>query len=65
MYQTFLNNLENILGKLDVVLAIDSQQNSKDISEEMNEYISYIYELLNTNNVLLKDKVDKNDGSLY
>ena len=27
----------------------------------MNEYISYIYELLNTNNVLLKDKVDKND----
>ena len=61
MYQTFLNNLENILGKLDVVLAIDSQQSSKDISEEMNEYISYIYELLNTNNVLLKDKVDKND----
>lgn len=61
VYQTFLNNLENVLDKSELVLAVDSKQTSKDISEEMNEYISYIYELLNTNNVLIKDKVDKND----
>ena len=61
VYQKFLNKLENVLRQLDVVLAIDSQQTNKDLSEEMNEYISYIYELLDANNVLLNDKVDKND----
>lgn len=61
VYQTFSNKLDEVLGQLDIVLALNSTSTGKNLSEEMNEYLDYAYDVITKNNVIVKDKVNTSD----
>ncbi len=61
VYKTFLNKYNEVLSDLEIVLDIKSKKTSKDLSEEMNEYLSYVYGLLYKHDIIDNDKVDKED----
>ncbi|MBR4341599.1 MAG: peptidase [Lachnospiraceae bacterium] len=55
---TFLERMELINSRLKTVLAFNSTDSAKDISDELQGYIDYIYQYLKKKEVVLKDKVD-------
>ncbi len=63
VYDKFLNKLEEVFRNMRIVLAPDSSRTSSDLSEEMNEYMSHIYKLLDSDDIIDNDKLDKQDGT--
>lgn len=61
VYQKFLVKQKEVLLQLDKVLAVDSQITNTDLSEEMAEYLSYIYLILSEKEILLIDDIPKDD----
>lgn len=60
-YQMFLNKLDEALNRLNGVLADNSTQTSKALSDEMNEYISFAYGIISGHDIINKEKVDQED----
>ena len=58
---TFLERMELINSRLETVMAFDSTTGAKDLSDEMQGYLDYIYQFLKKNEIVLKDKVDTKD----
>lgn len=61
IYQSFLTHLDTSLNEINNQLISESPPSYKDSGTEMKSYISYIESMLKTNEVLLKNSIDKSD----
>ncbi len=62
VYQKFLSKQEDVLAELDDLLAINSTTVNSAASEEMQDYLSYIYSMLTENDILLTSKSKVSDS---
>lgn len=60
-YTEYQSQREIIFDNLKTLLANDCTKLPKDLDDDTNTYLSYIYSYLKTNGVLLTDSIDKND----
>ena len=62
VYVKFLTKQEQVFTQLDNLLALNNNTVNSAASEEMQEYLSYIYSTLKDQDILLKSSVDTNDS---
>ena len=60
IYKTFSSKLDKVLNQLTDVLN-DKKTNFSDLSEEEQDYITYIISMLKSNNIILTDEIDTTD----
>lgn len=61
VHNKFLREQKNVLQQLNSILSINSKKVNSSFSEEMEGYVSYIYELLENKKILLKGSIDTSD----
>lgn len=61
VYKKYLDKREEIFGKMDRLLAYNSKTVNSAASEEMEDFLDYIYFFIVDKGILLKDEVDEND----
>ena len=61
VYKKFTDKLDSVFKDLEGVMAVNSKRTSKDLSDEYNEYLDYVYSLLSKHDIIYKDKLDKSD----
>ncbi len=62
VYQKFISKQKDVLSELTGLLAINSTTVNTGTSEEMQDYLSYIYNMLTSKNILLTSKTKVTDG---
>lgn len=63
VYTKFLEKQDNVIDKIEDILALDSNIVNSDTSEEMQDYLSYIYSELKKNQVVLSSLIDTTDNN--
>lgn len=63
VYKRYTDERKTVSNKLESILAVDSKTTSKDTSEEMAEYLDYIYKFLKKEGILLGDSIDINNST--
>lgn len=61
VYQKFLSKQKDVLSELTKLLSLNSTTVNSGTSDEMQDYLSYIYSKLKSVNVLLASKIDTDD----
>lgn len=61
VYGIFSNKVDSVTKNLRAVLAYDYPVVNKNLSEETNDFIDYVYSMLRSNGVLLKSEIDNSD----
>lgn len=61
VYGIFSNRVDSVMQNLKTVLAYDYPVENKNLSEETNEFIDYVYSMLRANGVIIKADVDTAD----
>ena len=62
VYDTFRVKKNSVLSRLESILSYTDPTINSKLSEEMDDYIDYIYSMLRTNGVLLKNEIDTKDS---
>lgn len=62
VYNTFLGKQNDVISQLDQTLALNSTRTSKQLSDEMNDYLSHIYELLLSKEIIDRETMDTSDS---
>lgn len=62
-YKKYQRKSKVILRKIRSILAVDSKQTGKDLSDSMEEFIDYFYKALKNDGVILVDEVDSSDAT--
>lgn len=60
-YNKYLAKQAEVISKLDNYLSVNNTKTNSEVSEEMNEYLNHVYELLKDNKVLITAKIDTTD----
>jgi len=63
IYNKFIDARNEIFSRLNTLLAPDNETTNNNAGD-MEEYLDYIYDILVDNNVILIDKIDKDDVTL-
>lgn len=63
VYQTYLEKREEVFQQLDNLLSVTSKITNSDTSEEMAEYLDYVYQYLINNEIIIKNAVLKEDDN--
>ena len=63
VYKRYTEERRTVLNKLETILAVDSKTTNKDTSDEMVEYLDYIYKFLKKEGILLGDSIDTNNST--
>lgn len=61
VYNKFVNEQKNVFKELDTILSLNSKTLNKSVSEEMEGYLNYIFELLKEKEIIIKDSLDTSD----
>ncbi len=64
VYQKFLTKQKEVLAEIEDLLAINSTTVNSAASEEMQDYLSYIFSELKENDILISDESKIDDGTL-
>lgn len=62
VYQTFLTKKDTVITRLRDILDYDNPTVNNKLSEEYDGYINYIYSMLRSNGVLLKNDIDQKNS---
>lgn len=61
VYNIFIGEQKNVFKELDTILSLNSKTLNTTVSEEMQGYLNYIFQLLQEKGILIKESVDKSD----
>lgn len=61
VYRKFLDKQDEIFRSMDVLLSYNSKTVNSEASEEMRDFLDYVYSFVVEKEILLRDKVDKTD----
>lgn len=64
VYAKFLSKQTDVLNRLSQILDVNSALTNKQLNEEEQEYVNYIYSSLKKNSIILKDYIDEDDLTL-
>ncbi|ROR29142.1 penicillin-binding protein 2 [Mobilisporobacter senegalensis] len=61
VHQKFLNEQKNVFRQLDSIMALNSKTLNISVSDEMEGYLTYIFDLLQKKGILIKDSIETTD----
>lgn len=62
VYSVYLNKYQNVESNLRKILDFDSPVVNKDLSEESKTYIDFIYSMLRSDGLIIRDNIKDNDS---
>lgn len=62
VYSVYLNKYQNVESNLRKILDFDSPVVNKDLSEESKTYIEFIYSMLRSDGLIIRDNIKDNDS---
>ena len=62
VYSVYLNKYQNVESNLRKILDFDSPVINKDLSEESENYIDFIYSMLRSDGLIIRDNIKDNDS---
>ena len=62
-YQKYKQKSKEIIRKMRQVLAVDSKQTDRQLSDSMEDFIDYFYSALKTDGIILTKEVDESDDT--
>ena len=61
IYKSYKSKKKSVISRLNQYIKFGNNTASKDINDEYNEYLSYIYKMLVENKVIIESNIDSND----
>ena len=61
-YNKFLSVQKSIYKQLDTILAVNSKSVNSSVSDDLEDYLNYIYLALKTDGILIKESIDTKDN---